>query len=430
MFRILKNPSLFYIIGNVLSKGSAIITLPLFTRYIEPAEYGVIAFCLMLPLLLLPGITLGQSISISHLYYRSASQVWKQSLCDMMCLNIILILILLGLITVVLSPLIPADFITDNIMKEYLIVVFAFTLIGAVPLPYLMRLQLDQKPLRFIAINLVLTVVNVMSNLVLLLKFELGGISLIYGYCVSQLILMLIFIRPVIQMLNRVLLHKVYDKSCAYSLIRSGIVLWPSTIIVYFLYNSIRIHFTGIGADIELGIYSAAFAVSTLVTLFINGIVSAWLPWSLNIGLEWDRYTKLANQKIFLYIALSIIFVMLTYCTFSLWYPFLIGPNYQIDAATLITLICGHVLFGFHQIFQIPLYIENKVHLINVVQGLALVVTILTIYIVQPISHMAAANIFCVMGLACFAFQIITNSLTGKNYLWIPTTRTKINTGT
>ncbi|MDA9776207.1 oligosaccharide flippase family protein [Paracoccaceae bacterium] len=421
MVKLFKNPAIIYVVGNILNKGSSVLTLPLFTRYLEPAEYGIVAFCLLFPALLHPAITLGQSISFAPLYFKYPSQEWRQKVCDMMTLNIILIILLSILLVIIFFPQVQEKIIADKTTAHYLSITYIFTLVGAVTSPYLMRLQLDQRPFQYMSINLAMTFINVASTIVFLVKFDMGGISLIYGYCLSQVFLFIFYFKKMICTLIRSVLYKSYDKTCAFDLIRTGVILLPSSFIVYFLYNSIRMHFTNINANVELGIYSAAFSVSTIVTLFINGILSAWLPWSLNINLDWHSYVKIANRKIGLYFVLIVLYLLVMYLSFPLWYPILVGPQYKIDVMTIILLTCGHIFWGMHQIFQIPLYLENKIYLINFIQGAALVALLFSIYVFQPITHASASTIFFCTGLVCFILQIFTNSVIGKNYIWLPT---------
>ena len=65
----LAKDSMVYGVGSVITRFIVLITLPLFTTYLKPEEYGVLAMLAILTMLAQPVFSLGLSAAMGPSYF-------------------------------------------------------------------------------------------------------------------------------------------------------------------------------------------------------------------------------------------------------------------------------------------------------------------------------------------------------------------------
>ena len=153
----------------------------------------------------------------------------------------------------------------------------------------------------------------------------------------------------------------------------------------------------------ELGYFTVAFSISSLVTLFTNAVVTAWLPWSMQHP-NWDEYKLKANYEINKYICLSLIYILILFFAFPLIVELLVSNKYEISVNSVVLLTLGHIFFAIQQLYHSPLYKVKKIQFIAIPQGLSLVTLIALTFFLEPRDHTGASKLFMMSGLVTFLF--------------------------
>jgi O-antigen/teichoic acid export membrane protein len=70
MLRKFAGNSIFYVLGMMLNRGLSFLLLPLYTRHLTPADYGILAICASVSAILTAILTLYLSSSVSLFYFK------------------------------------------------------------------------------------------------------------------------------------------------------------------------------------------------------------------------------------------------------------------------------------------------------------------------------------------------------------------------
>lgn len=181
--------SAIYAIGSMISRITALVMLPIYTRYLTPADYGVLELLSMA--IDLTGILVGMRISqaMFRYYILSEDDRERQSIVSTVlftaCIASTTGAMILYLASAPISELI---FGSDQYLYEFQL--FAFTLIpnalSAVGLSYI---RARRKPVLFVIVGVLTLTLQVTFNVIFVVILEMHVRGVVYGALLSGAII-------------------------------------------------------------------------------------------------------------------------------------------------------------------------------------------------------------------------------------------------
>lgn len=281
--------STIYAIGNILRNIAGFLMLPIYTRYLTPADYGTLELLSMV--IDLTGLLLGQRISegIFRQFYLKEDKDYQNNVIST-SLILIFVLNFLGMIALLLFANQISIAVLGNSQYSALIMMFSMSLLfGALLEATLVYFRLNQKPWIFVIISVLKLILQLTLNIYFVVFKNMAVEGIIYSTVITNAIFSIILVIYCVFKVGIILKLEIAKSLIAIS--------WPlmvaSLVGFYIMYGDryfIRLYS---GLD-EVGIYSLAYKFAFIVTYFI------WVPFS-NIweAQKYEIYKK--PDKYFLY---------------------------------------------------------------------------------------------------------------------------------
>lgn len=357
MLRNFIKDSAIYVIPSFLSRGLSIILVPLYTRVLSPADYGSLDLLLIFASLVNLTIALEVSQGLARFYSTekdpgkrityASSGFWFTVLCY--SLFTVLLLSLSGRV----SLLVMGRAGLDKVFRTGLFYIWADGILRLVQNQF--RWELKSK--YFAATSLIVLFTTAAAAIFMTYQLSLGLLGLITGMLFGTLSGLVFAFWNLRKTFRFSFNFKSLKEMLLFSapLVPSGISIFISRYIDRIIIR----HFLTIE---DLGIYSIAFRLASVVSLLMVGFQSALTP--LIYSHYQEAETPKHLEKIFrFFVAFALIFYLLM-SKFS--YEILVlmtTPDYY-SAAFLVQIMVPAILLSSMNIFAPGIALRKKTHII------------------------------------------------------------------
>ncbi|MDD5065978.1 MAG: oligosaccharide flippase family protein [bacterium] len=280
MSKLIKN-TFIYTIGNIIPQAGNFLLLPIYTKFLSPGEYGIVASMAVLNSILVIFFTLCSERSIYRLFFDyHDGKEQKDFLGTIFLFEILFASAAMALCFVFHNwtgriyrsiPFYP--YYAYSLMTGFLLV-FSF-----IPL---INFQVKEKAVPFVLLSVCQFIINSLLILWFVVKMRAGASGQLKGAFISGLILLPVYLFFVSRTVNLTINSKMLKNALLFS-----IPLIPSLITAWVLNLSNRIFLERYFNLTEVGIYSFGFKLGTLGLIVISGFMTAYSPY----------FFKLASQK-------------------------------------------------------------------------------------------------------------------------------------
>ena len=279
MLRTLVKDSAVYAVGTVASQLVGFIMIPVYTRVLTPADYGIIETIVRLVDIIGLLLSLGLAEALLRHYYLAKTDDERNRLIGTV-FNLNLLVVAAGVLVFwPLSPWLTRLAFGHDRYTHYVAVSLIGMMIGSlIELP-LTLWRAEGKPWRFTAISLLKLFTHLSANIVLVVWLRWG----VWGVVISGLLNAVVW-SVVLGVMVR-LKHGIYfDKGWLASVLRYGVPLVPAGLSQFVLHYSDRFFLVRYVSESELGLYSLAYRFGMLVSVFHGIVALAWSPWAYRVG--------------------------------------------------------------------------------------------------------------------------------------------------
>ncbi len=272
---VLKESS-FYVFIGFLPMGVNFILSPLYTYYLEPAQYGIIGLADLFNGLISVFLALGIQQAFARLFFDYEHD--KERLNNLLSTIMLLLLGVAFLLFVLLlafgDSLLGYAFSSEVFLFSnygYMVLLSAFS--GVIQQLFASLYRNSESPKMYAAVSLGYFVCSVTGILIGVVYLENGALGNIAGraigmFGVTLLIFLLFFLKNGIS----------FDKRYLKPILSYGLPLLPYSLIL-FLYNALDRFFVERFFDMEtLGIYNFAFLVTSVISVFSYSIYNSISP--------------------------------------------------------------------------------------------------------------------------------------------------------
>jgi O-antigen/teichoic acid export membrane protein len=377
-----------YGLGDIILKATAFITLPLYTRIFTPEEYGMWSFVVTAVGLLNSIMILGGDSAYARFFFEAKSDeerrlitsTWFGFLALWSAGLVIFCLPITGLFSV-------WSFGT----KEYGLLFFLTLLAAPLTLINTMCGQALRNRFQaklFSTLNVVSTLLSVGFSLYGAVVMKLGLVGLLGGTLFATLVIL-----PVRLWTVRDLLRPVFSVKVLRDLLMFGVPLVPSSLAYWVFAVSDRILLGKLSTLEQLGLYTVANQVTSILVFFHGALGQAWSPHAIRVYEEQPEQASVVFGRVMTYVLAGFGLLSVGITTFSseilmvFSTPLFYGAKLAIGPLAL-----GFVAYATTQVTALGISLRKKTHYLALFSWAAALLNVGLNVLLIPIWGMIAAS--------------------------------------
>ena len=344
-----------YGLGDVATSVVSFLLLPVFTRFLGPVEYGVLALLVAVEAVSKTTFRFGLDASFMRLHYDVEGESGTQQLTSTVFVTLLALTAPLLAIGLLAAPWLARHLLGIPEHADVLRLVLVNTfVIGFYFLPFhLLRIQ--QRSQHFAVLTFARSTATLVLRLVFVAVMELG----ILGVVLADLAVTAVFGMVVWRLVSHLIRPRFFSFSLCREAVRLGLPRIPNGLAHQVIAVSDRYLLTTLATIQDVGVYAIGAAVGTALKLFVSAFQAVWLPFVFETMREPDaKYvfrrltTYVFGVLVLLCLALSVVAAdLIRLMTTPAFYP----------AATVVPFIAiGVVLHGLHQLTSIGVGIAKR----------------------------------------------------------------------
>lgn len=399
--RLLSHSAIYWV-GTLLTNMIGFFLIPLYTRYLNPADYGVLELLVLTVniITLLIGLQLTNAIAK---FYDSAEGIDNKN--KVISTAIILIIIIAG--PVFSSLIFFSDDVSNAVFgsaqhSQLFKIVFAAAFFGIIMQIPLLLLRIHDKSKQFVIITLFRVLFTVGLTIYFVVKLELGVWGIVLANAIITGLLCAYLLTTTLKKVGFG-----FSSFHTREMVIYSAPLVPAAIGMFIIHFSDRFFLNHYSTLAELGIYSLAYKFGFLLApLLIQ-------PFGLVWGAKMFEIYRLKNSheiltKIFRGYAFLIITALFLLSLFINEIMVIMTTPQYYSAAHLVPIIAlAYALSAINRLIMTPFYTEKKTKFIGFINSSAAVVCIILNYIlIEPFGGLGAA----IATLLTFGFILIVNT--------------------
>lgn len=375
---------------SILSKGIGFLLLPLYTRYLSPADYGILE--LLALMLQISALMISQGLPMA--LFRSYSfQFKKNKVLRIKAVNtaILYVIITTGIYCgiffvcsgIINSILFGAKNYTD--LLRIIAVTIFFQCITFVP-NALLRAQL--KSVHISIAQIVHLVINISLNIYFIVVLNLGIHGVIYGNLIASLILAFIIYGLILKELSLS-----FSFSILKDMLSFGLPFVPAGLAMFVMNASDRFFLQKFSTTEMLGLYSLGYKLSTILQIIIiQPFLLVWPSIYFPLAKEADAKDTLASLASIFFLTVSFIGLIIILIAKPL---IMMMASQEFWDAYLICywIVPSVICFGFYTILNVGINIKKKTKITPIIVGISASINLGLNYLLIPPYGMIGAAI-------------------------------------
>ena len=403
--------SAIYGLGGLVSRFVALLLLPLYTRYLTPADYGAVETLVALAAILATVLRLGIASAFFRFYFDSADdahrlRVVRTSFWFTMAMAT------LGLVVglILAEPISEWLFDTGD---HTTLVRAAFVLLWA-QMNYEQMTSLfrvEERSVAFTVATLVNLAVTVAATVVFVVVLDWGATGVVAGNFTGTLL-----VYAALLVYRHEQLGLTFDRPLLRQMNRFGIPLVPSMLALWLLNFGDRFFILRLADQSEVGVYSIGARIASAMVLLLAAFRAGWLAFAYSI--EDDDRARRAYSFVLTYLLFVASWAALALALLSPWLVrWLTTPAFY-DASDVVPLLAfGAVALGGFNVVSIVLGRRKRTQFNWVATGAGAAVSVgLNLALIPPYGIIGAG----IANVSAFTVMFIVITWWSQRVFWVP----------
>jgi O-antigen/teichoic acid export membrane protein len=416
--------SMVYGIGIVLTKAVSFLLLPIYTRFLSPADYGVIQLIVMT--FEVVSIFAGSRIAfgIFHFYHKAGTEEERRGVLSTSLLLLSATYAVAALAAALFAPAI-AELVFDD-GREYVNLVrlaaasLAFESLLLVPTTLF---QLRNRSRQFVVVSLVRLLLQVGLNLVMLIPLRMGVTGVVLSGLLANL---LVGGFLVAQMTVEVGLR--FSRPAARDLLRFGLPLVGMQVATFIFTFGDRYFLNRAGDTAAVGIYGLAYQFGFLVaTVGFLPFQRVWDPQRFAIAKRPDR--DAIYSRVFIYMNVGLVSAALAMGVFARDVLRVIAAPAFHSAAVFVPIIAAAYVFHcWANFLNVGIYLKERTEYFTAANWVAAGVAVAGYLLLIPrwLAWGAAFTTLASLAVRFWLAHVFSQRLMPVRYDWGPVIRLMI----
>jgi len=368
--KLIKN-SFIYISLEVFNKGLPFLLLPIFTRFFETFEYGLLSLFLAFINILLITIGVGVAGSINANFYRlNESQL---SLYLSSSLFVLVTFFIFNLLSLYIIDLIG---LFQNLSFKWVIMSAFIAFSKNIQLVYLNVLRMNNQAIRFGKFQFSITAIDAIVTLVGILFFSMGWE---YRAFIMFVVSILASVLAFFILKKNFNLQLILKKEYMVDLLKFGIPLLPHQLGIWIRTGADRFIIAFLLSTSAVGIYSANYQIGFGFALVAQAFSQAYQP-VLYRELSMDPSKNELIYVVKRFYIICVIFLiagLILHFLLPIIAPFIFGNENYSEGNNLITwFIWASVFQGMYLLLVLFILFEKKTYLLSIITSITAIIHI------------------------------------------------------
>lgn len=418
--RRLGRHGLIYGIGILLNRLVGFLMLPVYTRFMTPADYGILQ--LVETTIEIVSIVAGARLGagIFHYYHKAEHEADRRKLLSTAALLIAGTYTVTSLTTFLAAPVL-GRFVFNAGGQERLIqlaaAILAFQSLMLVPTLYL---QVRMRSARLVAVNTARLIIQLSLNIAFVVGLRMGAEGVLLSTLISSVV---IGGGLIISLLRDVGLH--FSPTAARRLLRFGVPFVVGQLATFVLTYGDR-YFLQRAADAsEVGLYGLAYQFGfILLAVGFEPLYAVWEPTRFEVARRDDRHSLYARA--FIHQNLLLISAAVGFALFARPLLMIITPPAYHRAADWVPIILvAYVFQGWSYIHNIGMLIRERTEFVTVTNWVGAGLALAGYMVLIPRWHALGAALATVLafGIRELITYVASQRLWRIEYDWRPIRR-------
>ena len=378
--------SAIYGLGGIIQRFLAVLLLPVYTRYLTPADYGTVETLIALTTVLVIVLRLGMSNAFIRFYFDSKEDA-PRKLVLRTAFWFTMTSATLGLVVgLLLSPEIATTlFGSDGDAK---VVAAAFVGLWAQMNweQMLSLFRVEERSIAYVSASLANIGVTIAATLTLVVALDEGALGVVVGNFIGTLVVYVLLLGY-----RREQLGLQFDRSLFREMNRFGLPLVPSALMLWVTNFSDRFFLLKLADAGEVGLYSVGVRIASAMALLLTAFRTAWPAFAYSIDDE--REAKATYAWVLTYVMAFMAWVATGLALLSPWLvDWIAAPAFSSSSKVVGPLAFSVVLFSGYVVIAIGLGRTRRTQFNWVVTGVAAVINVsLNLLLIPRYGMMGAA---------------------------------------
>jgi O-antigen/teichoic acid export membrane protein len=397
--KIAKN-ALVYILGGGLTGLTSYLLMPVLTRHLSPADYGIVYMFMVLNMFFVSVIGLQADTYFTKLYFEVEKGVFAEHMGGIIKVILLSTITILGIVLILRDQLALALSISGNLIILSVIIA-AGTFISVFILRYY---QLAGMPVQYIYVTMSMSLTGMIISLVLVVYFQLGWKGRIIGVVVPIILQALI---STLILYKNGLIKFEHNFKHMKNIILFGLPLVLGSVGGWVINLADKIFITKMVSISATGTYGIASSMGMLMGIIVDSCGRAWVPYFFkNIRDNSPEKNLKIVKATYLYAIFVIIMSFMVSLAAYIFIRYFLANDYQSSSNYLIWIIFGQGILGIRSIFIYYLIYKNKNYILTYIIILTSVISVIMNYLlITSFGAMGAAY-------TVFICSLITLALT------------------
>jgi len=330
-----------YGLGSIFTRALIFFLLPVFTRVLTPAEYGIVSLAASVIAILGFLYPLGLHGALTQFYFATQDPHGRRETVGTIWFTMVGAGLITALLLDRLGGAIFGAFIPRVPFDPYLRIAVWTAFCTALSLVPLNLLRFEERPLSYVTLTVGLAVTTIALSLGLVVLFK-GGAR---GYLLGGLIANLIFVVPYVVVTMRRISWTV-RRSTAMAALAYSLPLVPHAAASWVLDLSDRALLTHFVSLADVGIYSLGYQLGSAISLVVVAFNTEWTPFLFQRlaqnSVDVARISRLAT-----YYWYALVWVVLGVALFGgVAVHYLVAPSYAGATVVIPWVALGGLLNG------------------------------------------------------------------------------------
>jgi len=394
--------SIIYGVGSVITRFTGLITLPLFTAYLTPEEYGVITMLALLTMVAQPVFSLGLSAAMGPSYFEGdclknkSKAVWTAFAINILSSVVLLTIAWFFPVTVGELVRLPSDY---SVLVCLSLTGCAMTIVAT---SFIQRVQFERQATIYVAATLASTLCAILVCIFTVVFLGWGVKGMVVGQLAGNAVTLITFFLIGIKATKPSI-----SLNIGKELLRQGSLLIPGFAFLFILMHGNKYILEQQAGLDAVGIYSIGFNLGMAISIVTSGIASAWYPFFMTYQMRQSEARQIFG-RIFTYYTFGVGLLTLFFFIFSRPLVMVLASDNFLQASSVIGLVASANYFmGMYSLFLPGMYYRNEIGAQSLIQGGAVIFSLpITYYLVKYFGVLGAgfSVAFGHLLVACFTY--------------------------
>jgi O-antigen/teichoic acid export membrane protein len=365
--------SAIYMLGNALARGLNFLLLPIFTRYLNPAEYGMVSVAEIVAVIVGILCGLGLNGAISRLYFEHRETVTRRNYVSTMLRFALLANAAILVLSFLVGPALLRRWVPPAELPFYPYVAIAMVTAAATQaFSYrLLLYQVDGRASRYAGLVLASLAVTAVCTLILVVGLGRGAAGLLGGKLIAGVASAAVGV-----LLLRNWLGGQWSWDYVRESLHLALPLLPHDFMAAGLIAADRLILARYRTVSEVGVYSVAYTLGIVMALVTNSLLQAWGPAFFNLATSGTNgRTVIGRMTGTLAVGLAAVSV----CGALIARPFVglfLDGRYAAAATVVPWIIGGYLLHGYYGLFHLAAVQARRTQLVLLASASAFVLNL------------------------------------------------------